>query len=202
MRHLMRPAPGLMMTAAIAAVVCTLAGCGSGSAKASATDTPTVTVTASSNDTPGPSTTSTPAISSCQTSDLTLTLGPGDGAAGHEYFALKFTNTGTTTCTLNGYPGVSFVTGTAGQQLGAPAQRATNAPAVGITLQPGSAGVATIGVTQALNYEATTCQPTPVTGFRVYPPNETASAFVAYAGTGCASSAVNLLTVTAVTTGS
>ena len=202
MRHLMRPAPRLITTvsaAAVAAAVCALAGCGSGSAKASSTGTPTVTVTAPSDDTPQPSSS---AITSCQTSDLTLTLGPGDGAAGHEYFALKFTNTGTATCTLNGYPGVSFVTGTAGQQLGAPAQRATNAPAVGITLQPGSAGVATIGVTQAGNYDAATCQPTPVTGFRVYPPNETASAFVAYAGTGCASSAVNLLTVTAVTTGS
>ena len=201
MRHQTRLAPRLIGAAAIAAAGCTLAGCGSGSSKASASDTPTVTVTASS-DTAAPSSTSTPAISGCQTSDLTLTLGPGDGAAGHEYFALKFTNTGTTTCTLTGYPGVSFVTGTAGQQLGAPAQRATNATAVGITLQPGSAGVATIGVTQALNYPAATCQPTPVTGFRVYPPNETASAFVAYAGTGCASSTVNLLTVTAVTTGS
>jgi hypothetical protein len=125
-----------------------------------------------------------------------MTLGQGDGAAGHVYLPLTVTNTGTTACTLNGYPGVSFVAGSDGHQVGNPAQRDATTAVATLTLQPGAHAGATIGVVQAANFDVATCVPTAVNGFRIYPPNETQSTFVAYAATGCSGTGPTVLTVT------
>ena len=61
--------------------------------------------------------------------------------------------------------------GGAGRRGGAAAQRTA---------------VALVQFVQVANFDATVCRPTPVRGLRVYPPGDTASLFVAAAGTGCA----------------
>lgn len=54
---------------------------------------------------------------------LGVGLGDSDGAAGTIYQTVILTNESSKTCDLYGYPGVSFVTGAGGHQIGAPATR-------------------------------------------------------------------------------
>lgn len=108
--------------AVLASAVGLLAGCGSSS---SPTVTVTVTAPASSataTSRASPSQTPQQGPSGCATTALTASLGPGSGAAGSSYYPIEFTNASSTTCTLYGYPGVSFVTAS-GVQVGAAATR-------------------------------------------------------------------------------
>ena len=188
-----------------AALVLVMAGCSDlgGTSKAADPQVPTVepsnTAPTSATDTPPPTTpTSAPPSSStssqpqqgqdsgaCQTTDLRLSLGVGDGATGTLYRPLQFTNVGGRTCVIQGFPGVSYVTGDDGHQVGQPAFReGSKGPA--ITLTPGMTVFADVGFVQAGNFDPADCQPTAVRGLRVYPPHEYDSMFVAAEGTGCA----------------
>jgi hypothetical protein len=118
----------------------------------------------------------------CKPANLKLTLGPGDGAAGHVFQALRFTNVSKVSCVIVGFPGVSYVTGDSGSQVGQPAKR-DGAIGSQITLTPGH--VASAVVTETV-FDASACKPTTTRGFRVYPPDSTASMFVAQNGRGCA----------------
>jgi hypothetical protein len=137
--------------------------------------------------------TSTPVQSArCHTGELKVTAraGPGGGAAGSEYVWLVFTNVSGRTCTLYGYPGVSWVTGPSGQQVNDPTERAGATPAL-VVLTPG--GVAHAQVRHA-NPElyGPDCHPVQVAGFRVYPPDETAAVFVPWASQACSANGVNV----------
>lgn len=126
----------------------------------------------------------------CQTTDLRLGLGNGDGATGTVYRPLQFTNVGGRTCEIQGFPGVSYVTGDSGQQVGEPAFReGSKGPA--ITLTPGMSVYAEVGFVQAGNFDPAECQPTTVRGLRIYPPHEYDSMFVPVEGTGCAGAPPN-----------
>jgi uncharacterized protein DUF4232 len=121
----------------------------------------------------------------CTAANLRLSLGQGDAAMSHVYLPLQFTNTGRTSCTLVGFPGVSYVTGDEGRQVGAPAVRdgTIGSP---VTLAPGQLAAAIVTEVQVGVFDASACQPTPVRGLRVYPPDDTAAMFIAQASTGCA----------------
>jgi hypothetical protein len=124
----------------------------------------------------------------------------GGGAAGHTGVRIEFTNTSSQSCSMHGYPGVSFVGDGNGTQIGAPARRDPGLPEPQLTLAPGGAAYAALLIANAQNYDAATCQPTPTDGFRVYPPNSTTALFVRDdRWTGCASPSVELLTVQPVT---
>jgi hypothetical protein len=139
--------------------------------------------------------------SECKVADLSLKFGGGDAAAGTTYRALVFTNKGTRTCTMQGFPGVSFVAGDDGHQVGPAAFRdGTKGPAV--TLAPGASSFVDIGFVQVGNYDANVCKPTEVRGLRVYPPHDYDSMFLANPGTGCAGTPPgNQLTVDTVKAG-
>jgi hypothetical protein len=141
-------------------------------------------------------------VPSCATADLSVTIGPSQGTAGSIYQPIVFTNTGTATCTLYGYPGVSLAGGSPVAQIGAAAARSTATAASIITLAPGAAANALLQYTEAGNYSPSTCTPTPATTLVVYPPGQTASASVAYSTTGCGATGVDILHVGAVTAGS
>ncbi|MFC0115876.1 DUF4232 domain-containing protein [Kibdelosporangium aridum] len=121
----------------------------------------------------------------CKSANLKLSVRGGEGAAGTIYRDLVFTNASSAPCTIQGFPGVSYVTGDNGQQVGEPAVRVGTKGAA-IKLAPGQSAVAPVGFTQIQNYDPAVCKPTEVRGLRVYPPQETASMFVPLAGTGCA----------------
>ena len=152
---------------------------------------------------PSPSPSTSAPVTTCQTQDLSIALGTSEGAAGSVYEPLRFTNTGTSTCTLTGYPGVSFVTGGSGDQVGAAASRNPQHAATTVTLAPGATAESVVQVVNHENYAPAQCKATDVSGFRVYPPGDTAAAYVPFdhASSACSTN-VTQLTVQAVTVAS
>jgi hypothetical protein len=138
----------------------------------------------------------------CSTADLSVKLGPSEGAAGSTYQSIDFTNTGSGSCTLYGYPGVSLAGGSPSAQIGAAAARNAAAQPALITLAPGDVANAQLQVTVAGNYPASTCDPVSASTLVIYPPNQTASVSVPYSTTGCSSSQVTILHVGVVQSGS
>ncbi|WP_211439090.1 DUF4232 domain-containing protein [Corynebacterium glutamicum] len=134
----------------------------------------------------------------CTTSELNISTGTQQGAAGSVLIDLNFTNAGSTDCTLHGFPGVSFVGMDNGTQIGAPAVREGDAfPAV--TLGPGENTIAAVKISRAENYDLDACSLQPVDGLRVYPPGETASAYLPLEGfNGCDNDGLELLTIKSV----
>lgn len=101
---------------------------------------------------------------------------------------------------MRGFPGVSFVGDNNGTQIGAPAQREEVGSEATINLPPGGTASAALLIANAGNYDASTCEPTPTDGFRVYPPNSTTAIFIPDTDwTGCASTSIELLSVQPVT---
>jgi hypothetical protein len=123
----------------------------------------------------------------CKVADLKLSIGGGDSAAGTTYRQLRFTNRGTRTCTIQGFPGVSYVAGADGHQVG-PAAFRDGTKGGAISLKPGAMVYAPVGFVQVRNYDPAVCKPVSVRGLRVYPPHEYNSMYVAASGTGCAGS--------------
>ncbi|WP_167505226.1 DUF4232 domain-containing protein [Streptomyces malaysiensis] len=103
----------------------------------------------------------------CSKAQLTLSAGRLDMGAGNVYLPLVFTNKGSTTCTLTGYPGVSL-RDSAGAGIGAPATRRGPTRST-VSLPPGGRASAAL---HTLN-EGTTDTPCRRTAerIRVYPPD-------------------------------
>lgn len=121
----------------------------------------------------------------CRSNELKLSIGQGEGAAGTVFRPLRFTNSGGRTCTIQGFPGVSYVAGDDGHQVG-PAAFREGTKGAAVSLAPGETAFATVGFVQVRNFDPAVCKPTPVRGLRIYPPHETASLFLPLEGTGCA----------------
>ena len=198
------------ITGAIVAVAAILAaGCGSHSSSAAGPATsppaaPQSSVAAAStpaNTAPGTPASSAPAsVPSCSTSNLRITLGAGGAAAGTDFTVLDFTNSGTSACTIYGFPGVSL-TNSSGAQIGAAATRNPSKPSTLIMLAPGAKANATLGVANAENYPASACKPTAAAKLKIFPPNQTQAVELPFTVTGCAVSSTRQLSVTAVTAG-
>ena len=139
-----------------------------------------------------PSTTVPSTARPCSTAQLSVTLGRGNGTAGSVYVPLQSRNRGSSACTLYGYPGVSYVTGAGGNQVGRAAQRmgpvGTKSVEAVVTLAPGSVAQATLRAIDVGNFPASTCSAIPVGGLRVYPPGQTTAAFVPDVTRGCTQS--------------
>jgi hypothetical protein len=137
----------------------------------------------------------------CHTGDLKLKVGDGDGAAGTSYRALVFTNAAKHTCTLYGYPGVSWVAGNGGKQVNVPFTRNSVDKKATITLKPGAVAHATLATHDVGFFDAAKCKPVDVRGYRVYPPDETASIFVSLPTRVCSVNGVDTGSVTTITAG-
>jgi len=200
------------VVAAGAVLTAVLAGCGSGTQDVAQT-TPSSTTTvppsssSSTTETPSaeaaaPSTAAAPqpvapsGIGDCKAGDISLSLGRGNAAAGTAYRPLVMTNTSGTKCVIQGFPGISYVAGADGHQVGKDAYR-DGTKGAAVVLSKGESASVDIGFVNVQNYDPATCQPTPVKGLRVYLPQETASKFIDAPGTGCASDKIpgNQLTV-------
>lgn len=138
--------------------------------------------------------------SGCQSGNLAVTAGVGQGTAGSVYATVTFTNHGSRTCTLYGYPGVSVGTGAPFHQVGMGAAENPSPPRELVTLTPGGAASAVLQVADAGNYSTGQCRPKHTSKLQVYPPNQTQALDVAYHTTGCAGP-VRQLTVSVVQPG-
>lgn len=123
-------------------------------------------------------------LSRCTTSELSVALGEGDAAAGSVYRPLIFSNTGSRTCELRGFPGVSYVAGDDGHQVG-PAAAMSGERGAQVSIAPGATARAQLQLVNVQNFDPGACHPVPVRGLRVYPPGDTAALFVPAEGTGC-----------------
>ena len=129
----------------------------------------------------------------CPTSSLTGSLAGASGTAGSTYYQLVLTNSGSTSCVIQGYAGVSFVTGSSGQQVGAPADRSPGSTSP-VLLAPGQRAQAVLQITDAGNY-GPPCGITPTTGLRIYPPGQRASLLIAHSDKGCSNTSDGTLHV-------
>lgn len=176
-------------------LVGSLAACSTGG---DAAPTATATVTQTTTPSPSDSTSSSPPPSStgggtnaggdtggastdgmCTVADLKGGVEAGSGgAAGSTYIHLTFTNTGTASCTLQGWPGVSFVGSNNGSQIGDAATFDRSSAHPTVTLQSGQVAVASLKIAQAANFPADECSARTADGFRVYPPGSKKSLFI------------------------
>lgn len=178
----------------LASIALLAAACGAPSTQApgSPGQTHTITVTPRS---PGPG--------QCSTSDLKLTIGQENGAAGTVYYPVQFTNTSNSTCTMYGFPGVAFVSSPGGSVIGAPAGRSAAERDL-ITLGPGATAHATLAVSDVLMQNNCRQHQVPVTWLQVFPPNQNTPLFARFTplnGVGCADKSLVVMHVTPVTWG-
>jgi hypothetical protein len=164
----------VLLTAAICLTGALLSACGGTSAtpKSSTTTTRALPRTSTVTTAPQPSsTTTTPtssgSVTSCSTGQLTLSFQTKEPAGGIQPGLVILTNSGLTTCTVAGYPGVSFLD-SASQPVGPDAARTSGTGSL-VTLQSGQEA------SSYLQVEENACgsQPPAAAFLQVYPPNQT-----------------------------
>jgi hypothetical protein len=121
--------------------------------------------------------THTAKLPECKPATLKLSFGAGDAGMSQQHTVLRFTNVGSRSCVIVGFPGVSYVAGDKGTQVGAPARRVGR---IGpqVTLTPGEVASTVVSSVSVGVFDPATCRPTPVRGYRIYPPDSTASMFI------------------------
>ncbi|HUB38687.1 MAG TPA: DUF4232 domain-containing protein [Streptosporangiaceae bacterium] len=201
MRSLFRSSPLLIGVATVASALAT--GCSSSTPVATPTVTVTATPTGSASASPGsaPATTTPAGPGPCQSSELKVTLGRGSAAAGTAFYEILFTNDSSTTCTLYGFPGVSFTGETYAVQVGPAATRNHAIQPNLVMLAPGAVASAEISVVDAQNYPPGPCGLTTASGILVYPPNLTTSVGLPFNGYTCVHPKDHVLSVDPVVAG-
>lgn len=187
--------PRALAAAVLLCGVALTAGCGaatqtSSSGQAStAPSTPAAPSTSQTAASPpaAPGSTTAPAVTGCTPSELKakVNLTQVGVAAGSSYYPINFTNISNHTCTLYGYPGVSFVTGPSGSQIGKAAQRNSAVAATIVTLPPGGVAHATLQVASADNYSPSACQPVTAHWLRIFPPDQFSAIYASLTVKAC-----------------
>ncbi|WP_251042072.1 DUF4232 domain-containing protein [Arthrobacter sp. ISL-30] len=195
------------MLTAVAACVLLLSACGQGQPQGQGSPAGTATSDSStSSTTPASPTPSSPAAvpsesiaaagtPRCKADSLEARMDSdkGGGAAGSVYMKLVLTNTGGATCLLKGFPGVSLTHAPDGEPIGLAASRDNVTSVVDVVLAPGQSGTAVLRYVQPGNIPE--CSQAPAMGFRIYPPEETASLFIAQETRACTNADISLLAV-------
>jgi hypothetical protein len=139
-----------------------------------------------------------PLAKPCSPANLVVWAGPqaGGGTAGGFGYEIQFTNLGTGSCTLAGFPGVSAVN-LKGKRIGA---AATHGPGKvkQIVLAPKQAAIATLQIADALNFPKAKCSPTMAAGLRVALPGGSGAKVAPVAFETCAKATAKTLSVSAV----
>jgi len=196
-----------VFTTAAAAAALMLSGCGWLGPQAQSTTTPGTSSASPSTTPASPSPSQSPSSSSsssgtsapagpalCKAATLSAaTDATGGGAAGSVYMKLNLTNTGSAPCLLKGYPGVSLTANADGEPIGAPAARDETTPVADVLLAPGQTGSSVLRYTQAANYSD--CTLVNAAGYRIYPPEDTASLFLPQPTSACSNANITLLSV-------
>ena len=156
------------------------AGSGASSTGASPSGSSAASSAAAGSGTSG-STAASSGAPACTSADLTASLGGGAGAGmSQNHTGLQLRNTGSSACTLYGYPGVSWVRGDQGLQTGAAAVRQADPSGTEkvVTLAPGALASAPLDIVDAAVIPPSECKPVAVRGLRIYPPGQQAALFL------------------------
>jgi hypothetical protein len=176
-----RVAKRLLALAGTATATLILAACSSTPAKVVTTDhahRPHHTSRPATSPTTTPTTSATPVTTQagparCHVTGLSATIGAYGVATGHVGATITFTNTSTSACTLDGYPGLGLI-GATGQALATTVHRGTSytVPAIAprsVTLEPGQEASFLIGYNDATGFSGETCPSS--TQVEITPPN-------------------------------
>jgi hypothetical protein len=138
-----------------------------------------------SSSAPAPST--SPGMAACATGNLKATVvsSAGGAAAGSTYYPVNLTNAGSSPCSLFGYPGVSWVSGPSGSQIGQPATRNPVLTPAAVVLAPGQTAHVTLQVVDAQNYGKSTCQPVTAHWLKIFPPGQFTALYVKFSALTC-----------------
>jgi hypothetical protein len=192
------PRVGSLLAAFLAGGAVLVAGCGP-----PAGPTAKMPPAFPSTPTPPPSP-ATPATAAgpgpCQAGVVSVLLGNARTAGGTTYYPIDFMNISATSCTLYGFPGVSFADRNYSSRIGPAATRNTSSPEHLIRLTPGASGTALISVANARNYSSG-CGQAAVNGLLVEPPGLSNLIRLPFAGLTCVNSRYHVLTVDAVAPG-
>ena len=152
---------------------------------------PSTSTTAPPPTTTTTTTSTTAGLARCTSAQLSISLGQTGAGLGHEGGTILFTNTGTTACSLSGYPGVAALS-SAGAQV-QQAQRTPNGYLGGmetgsttpplVDLRPGAVASALVEGTDVPEGTATSCPTYPA--LLVTPPTSTHSTRIALSLPGC-----------------
>ena len=171
---------------------------GTGTTPTSATGSTTGSSTGSGSGAGGSSGTGSSAVAACTSNQLGVAQENPSVGAGQYYSTLVFTNKSSSTCTMTGYPGVSYVVAN-GVQSGNPAVRSGGTVAT-VTLKPGGTASAVLHDSNGISgYTPQQCQLTPAQGLRIYPPNEKAALFLPWSTSHCAGLSIHPLSIGPVT---
>ncbi|WP_199442767.1 DUF4232 domain-containing protein [Umezawaea beigongshangensis] len=171
-------------TALLVVTALLLAGCDGYQRASRGTTSPSPAPTPSAEPVAAPSTSSAPLDETCHAAELSVALGEQSGGTGGLATAVVFTNTGNRTCTMVGFPGVSFVTGENGQQIGPAAARDGEVGAP-VRLGPGETAAAPLLITSFAPHPAQECRVVDTGGLRIYPPGDTVALFLPDANRTC-----------------
>ncbi|QHK21548.1 DUF4232 domain-containing protein [Pseudarthrobacter psychrotolerans] len=197
-----RISQGFVISTAVAAAALMLTACGPSQPQTQGTTTPGTNSASPSTTPASPDASQSPSSSAttpagpalCKAATLSAaTDASGGGAAGSVYMKLNLTNTGTAPCLLKGYPGVSLTANADGAPIGAAATRDETTPVADVLLAPGQTGTAVLRYTQAANYSD--CTLTDAAGYRIYPPEDTASLFLPQPTSACSNANITLLSI-------
>jgi hypothetical protein len=124
-----------------------------------------------------PSASAASTLPECTAGSLQLSFGDSAGGMSQLHQVLRFTNAGAATCLMQGFPGLSFVAGDDGHQVGNAAYWA-GARRGPVTLTSGQVASTVIDSVNPGAYDPGVCQPVDVTGYRVYAPDDTDAMFI------------------------
>jgi hypothetical protein len=195
-------AGALLACCAVLATACSASTSSSSPSPSSrATATPVSSPSAPATSAPA----TTPAVAGpapCPTRYLGVKAGLSQGTAGSIYQVIDFTNISNVSCTLYGYPGVSFASaGPSGGQIGLAARENPATPRQLVTLAPGATANALLRIAAAGNFPPATCDMVTAHWLVIYPPNQTTPVYLSYTSATC-SKQVQILTVNVVQPGS
>jgi hypothetical protein len=181
----------LVGTAVLAAACASNNGSTAGSAaSSSAAATPSQSATSSAPQATGsgaPTPSSSPGTAACATGNLKASVvsSAGGAAAGSTYYPMNLTNAGSSSCSLFGYPGVSWVSGPSGSQIGQPATRNPVLTPATVVLAPGQTAHVTLQVVDAQNYDKSSCQPVTAHWLKIFPPGQFTALYVKFSALTC-----------------
>lgn len=184
----------LLLSTAVLAAACASGNGGAGatapsSSQAAATPSQAASSSPAQAGGGGSSAPATPSAgtAACATGNLKATVdtAAGGAAAGSTYYPVNLTNTGSSSCSLFGYPGVSWVTAPSGSQIGRPATRNPAVTPAAVVLAPGQTAHVTLQVVDALNYSKSTCQPVTAHWLKIFPPGQFTALYVKFSALTC-----------------
>lgn len=176
----------LASAAVLAAAAAALTSCGSVTASGSDHSAPplaaTSTAPARASASPGR------ALTACTTSGLKVTLDSGAAgvAAGSSLVPIEFSNASASSCTLSGYPAVTFAASAGGPQIGTAAVAEQHVRSVTLTLSPGGVAHAWLQITDVASYPARTCRPVQAGGLQVTLRGTPTAAYLPHSFQACA----------------